>query len=117
MSSTKGPPHGLNHINFEYYLFEDGTSQLPNINKFKTLYIAGISLDQCVYHTRSLSYRNVKHKNKKLILDCCIQGRHPDPRTLGRRAKDLFSSLEDIEKYTNDFLIKKKINYIESLIE
>tara|TARA_R110000824_G_scaffold67377_5_gene174487 strand:+ start:14009 stop:14524 length:516 start_codon:yes stop_codon:yes gene_type:complete len=100
----------LKDFNFEY-----DTSRLPNFNFFETVYFAGGSLDQCIYHTRPLSYDNVDHKNKKIILNSCWQGA-PDNRILGRHSDDHFNSLEEVVQYTNDFLIKKKINYTSRLV-
>tara|TARA_Y100000034_G_C6755077_1_gene335900 strand:+ start:100 stop:654 length:555 start_codon:yes stop_codon:yes gene_type:complete len=97
----------------EYYVCKNSNgvrnSVLPDFNKFETVYYAGASFDQCVYHSRPLSYSKLKHPNKKMIIDCCIQT-SVDPRTIGR--KEPFRDVVDRDAYIDEVIAKKKINYI-----
>jgi hypothetical protein len=43
------------------------------LEKYHTVYFAGVSLDQCVTRTRPWSYSNVKHPRRYLIRECCLQ--------------------------------------------
>lgn len=56
------------------YLKRAGAYQpgLP-LEKYHTVYFAGVSLDQCVTQTRAWSYNRVKHPRRYLIRECCLQ--------------------------------------------
>jgi len=41
--------------------------------KYQTVYFLGGSLDACLLDARYFSFNNIKHNNKKLIVDCVIQ--------------------------------------------
>ena len=95
--------------------FDYDLNNVPNLQQFEALYYAGISLDQCIYRTRHLSYANVQHPNKKVVLDCCIQGFLHDEQTIGRPKSKRFADLDDYEQYKNMFLNKRNVASIRSL--
>ena len=106
MKSRFGDNEIISNYNFKYNI-----TNPPNFNKYKTIYFAGISLDECVTVSRKLSYKNLLHNNKILIKDCCIQG------TFKNRKKTKHVKNEyDMINYELSYLKNMKINYIHSLI-
>jgi len=95
--------------------FDYDLNNVPDLHQFEILYYGGISLDQCIYWTRRLSYANVQHPNKKVVLDCCIQGYLHDERAAGRPKSKRFADLDDYEQYKKMFLNKRNVSSIRSL--
>ena len=107
MKDRYGNNELISKYNFQYDL-----DKLPNFNKYKIVYFAGISLDECVTISRKLSYKNLLHNNKVLIRDCCIQG-----MLKGREQTKHILNEEDILNYELLYLQKMKIKYIKSLYQ
>lgn len=71
--------------------------------KDKTVFFAGGSLDQCLFQTRSLSYKNINCKNKYILKDCIYQGDWYDIKEF--KKKFIINNILDYEK-----LFYKKYN-------
>ena len=96
--------------NYKLIPFLDFT-KIPDFSKYETIYFGGSSLDQCVTCTRPISYLNLKHRNKILITDCCIQ-----TTPYNNKIKKL-SDISDLNKYIQNYLKNKNIKYVKSIIQ
>ena len=70
-----------------------------------------MSVDECVTVSRPYSYKNLKHINKTIVLDCCIQGTFKN-----RKQTKHLKNKQDFINYELWYLQTWKFNYINSLI-
>lgn len=88
-----------------------------NPGDYGQLYFCGMSIDACLLDTRYFSYNNIKHNQKKLLLDCSIQyfkqsrdiktGKllpDGDGHMQGVDNRGIFESLEKMHSYINRVL-------------
>lgn len=109
-------PYTETHPSVSQHEFNFNLQDKVDLFEYDRIYFTGISLDQCVYNTRALSYLNVPHNDKKIILNCSILGKKIYLRNAPFPVMEQEpSALKEIKKYEKEFLIFSGAEWVEKI--